>query len=172
MNQRQSSTLSPPDLAPLEEEYLKLENQLCFPLYAAARLMVNAYRPLLAELGLTYPQYLVLLVLWEQDGLSVGAIGDRLHLDSGTLTPLLKRMQSQGFVIRSRGAKDDRVVESWLTTKAKAMKKDAVRVPIQLLCSTGIEMGELQRLRQTLGGLVVTLQKLQSPAPAKPSDQE
>src|ERR1700679_3522615 len=98
----------PPEAAP-EEAYLKLENQLCFPLYAASRLMVNAYRPPLAELGLTYPQYLVMLVLWETDGLNVGAIGDRLLLDSGTLTPLLERLLGQGLIERRRGAGDDRI---------------------------------------------------------------
>src|SRR4051812_33631946 len=89
---------------------LRLDRQLCFPLYVAARLIVSAYRPLLGPLGLTYPQYLVMLALWEEDGLSVGALGERLHLDSGTLTPLLKRMERQELVKRSRSSADDRVV--------------------------------------------------------------
>ena len=83
-------------------EILKLDNQVCFPLYAAARLVVQAYRPLLGDLGLTYPQYLVMLVLWETDGASVGQIGEVLYLDSGTLTPLLKRLEKQGLVDRRR----------------------------------------------------------------------
>ena len=153
---------------PPEEEYLKLENQLCFPLYAASRLMVSAYRPLLAELGLTYPQYLVLLVLWEKDGLSVGAIGELLLLDSGTLTPVLKRLQAQGLIMRSRTAGDDRVVENFLTAKAKAMKKDAVHIPIDLICRSGIAMGDLERLRTMLGDLIVLLQKMQDPAMMAP----
>jgi MarR family transcriptional regulator, organic hydroperoxide resistance regulator len=155
----------PPAPAP-EDEYLKLENQLCFPLYAASRLMVGAYRPLLADLGLTYPQYLVLLVLWEKDGLSVGAIGELLLLDSGTLTPVLKRLQAQGLIVRSRTAGDDRVVENWLSAKGKAMKKDAVRVPIELICRSGIGMDELERLRSMLHDLIGSLQKIQSAAPA------
>ncbi len=143
-----------------EDEYLKLQNQICFPLYAASRLMVGAYRPLLAPLEITYPQYLVLLVLWEKDGLSVGAIGERLLLDSGTLTPVLKRLQAQGLVTRSRTAGDDRVVENWLTPKGKAMKKDAVRVPIELICRSGLDAPELDRIRAMLGDLIVTLQKM------------
>jgi DNA-binding MarR family transcriptional regulator len=147
---------------PSEADYLKLENQLCFPLYAASRLIVNAYRPLLEELGLTYPQYLVLLVLWETDGLSVGAIGELLYLDSGTLTPLLKRLEKQGLVKRRRSASDDRIVENWLTDEGHDLKTRAVRVPVQLLCSAGLNMDELASLRSALGGLIVTLRKLQT----------
>lgn len=168
---RAARAIPPPPPPDPEEEYLKLENQLCFPLYAASRLMVNAYRPLLTELGLTYPQYLVLLVLWEHDGLSVGAIGDLLLLDSGTLTPVLKRMMAQGMIVRSRSSGDDRVVENWLTAKAKAMKKDAVRVPITLICNAGIEMGELVRMREMLGGLIASLQKIQAGAPPASGDE-
>jgi DNA-binding MarR family transcriptional regulator len=160
----------PPPPAP-EEEYLKLKNQLCFPLYAASRLMVGAYRPLLAELGLTYPQYLVLLVLWEKDGQSVGEIGELLLLDSGTLTPVLKRLQAQGLIVRSRTAGDDRVVQNFLTPRAKAMKKDAVHIPIDLICRSGIEMGDLDKLRTMLGNLIVLLQKMQGPTPAPSADE-
>lgn len=156
---------------PPEDEYLKLENQLCFPLYAASRLMVNAYRPLLAELGITYPQYLVLLVLWEKDGLSVGAIGELLLLDSGTLTPVLKRLVGQGVIERRRNAGDDRVVENWLTPRGKAMKKDAVRIPVELICRAGIEMGELARMRAMLGGLIVSLQRIQELPPPPSADE-
>src|ERR1700688_134359 len=105
-----------------EPDYLRLDDQLCFPICLAARLVVNAYRPLLDELGITYPQYLVLLVLWENDGLSVGAVGERLHLDTGTVTPLLKRMERQGLLARRRRGDDDRVVENFLTDAAKALK--------------------------------------------------
>jgi MarR family transcriptional regulator, organic hydroperoxide resistance regulator len=163
---RASRPAPPPP--PPEDEYLKLENQICFPLYAAARLMVSAYRPLLADFDITYPQYLVLLVLWENDGLSVGEIGERLLLDSGTLTPVLKRLQTQGLVERSRNAGDDRIVENRLTAKARDMKKNAVRVPIDLVCRSGMGMEELDRLRKTLHELIVTLQKMQGP-PAPPS---
>src|ERR1700729_2045222 len=102
--------MTPPDdqSKAAEPDYLRLDAQLCFPLHLASRLVVNAYRPLLAEFGITYPQYLVLMVLWETDGLSVGAIGERLYLDSGTLTPLLKRMVKQGLLVRRRQGADDR----------------------------------------------------------------
>ena len=168
---RAARAKSEPPAPPPEDEYLKLKNQLCFPLYAASRLMVSAYRPLLSELGLTYPQYLVLLVLWEKDGQSVGEIGDLLLLDSGTLTPVLKRMQTQGLIERSRTAGDDRVVVNVLTPKAKAMKKDAVRVPIDLICRSGIEMRDLEHLRTKLGDLIVLLQKMQGPTPPADADE-
>src|SRR5690349_3301599 len=102
-------------------------------------MMINAYRPLLADLGVTYPQYLVLLVLWETDGLSVSAIGDRLYLDSGTLTPLLKRIAAQGLIVRRRSEDDDRVVGNWLTEGGLALKKKAVGIPVQLLCNAELD---------------------------------
>jgi DNA-binding MarR family transcriptional regulator len=144
-----------------EPDYLKLDDQLCFPLYLAARLMVNAYRPLLDELGITYPQYLVLLVLWESDGASVGAIGERLHLDSGTLTPVLKRMEKLGLVARHRRGEDDRVVENWLTDAGKALKKRASRVPVQMLCNAQLELDEVQAIKRVIDGLVEHLLPLQ-----------
>ena len=114
-------------------EILKLQNQVCFPLYAASRLVVQAYRPLLADLGLTYPQYLVMLVLWEQDGVSVGHLGERLYLDSGTLTPLLKRLEKQGLVERKRSVQDDRTVENFLTEEGKLLKEQAVGIPTEVV---------------------------------------
>src|SRR5262249_27056325 len=134
---------------------------LCFPIYLASRLMINAYRPLLDELGLTYPQYLVLLVLWEKDGLSVGAIGDRLHLDSGTLTPVLKRMEAQKLVARHRRGEDDRVVENWLTDDGRALKKRAQRVPVQLLCNARLDLGDVQAIKKVIDGLIDHLLPLQ-----------
>jgi DNA-binding MarR family transcriptional regulator len=145
-----------------EADYLRLDDQLCFPVCLAARLIVNAYRPLLDELGITYSQYLVLMVLWEKDGLSVGAIGERLYLDTGTLTPLLKRMEKQGLVARRRNAADDRVVENWLTDSAKALKKRAQSVPVQLMCNAGLELGDVQSLKKVIEGLVQRLLPLQS----------
>ena len=144
-----------------EPDYLRLDDQLCFPLYLAARLMVNAYRPLLDELGITYPQYLVLLVLWENDGESVGDIGGRLHLDSGTLTPVLKRMEKMGLVTRQRRGKDDRVVENWLSDEAKALKKRASRVPVQLLCNAHLDLNDVQSIKRVIDGLVEHLLPLQ-----------
>src|SRR3954447_10951939 len=108
---------------------LLLDNQVCFPLYAAARAVTQAYQPLLAALGLTYPQYLVLLVLWEEDGLSVTQIGRRLHLDSGTLTPLLKRLAPAGLVRRARAAGDGRGVQVFLTAAGRRLERRAEEVP-------------------------------------------
>jgi DNA-binding MarR family transcriptional regulator len=144
-----------------EPNYLRLDDQLCFPVYLASRLVVNAYRPLLDELALTYPQYLVLLVLWETDGLSVGALGERLYLDTGTLTPLLKRMERQGLLSRRRRGEDDRVVENWLTEDAKALKKRAAKVPVQLLCNTKLEMSEVASIKGAVEALVKRLLPLQ-----------
>jgi DNA-binding MarR family transcriptional regulator len=142
-------------------DYLRLDEQLCFPICLAARLVVNAYRPLLDELDLTYSQYLVLLVLWEKDGVSVGAIGERLYLDTGTLTPLLKRMERQGLVTRRRNEKDDRVVENWLTEPAKRLKRRAQRVPVQLLCNAGLQLRDAQSIKQVIEGFVQRLLPLQ-----------
>ena len=133
-----------------EFDVLKLDNQMCFPLYAASRLVVQAYRPLLEELGITYPQYLVLMVLWEQDGATVSEIGARLSLDSGTLTPVLKRLAAQSLVKRRRSREDDRSVENWLSEKGRALKLKAVEIPTKLLCSTTIELGEVVALKKAL----------------------
>jgi DNA-binding MarR family transcriptional regulator len=132
---------------------LHLESQLCFALHAASRAMTAAYQPLLEELGITYPQYLVLLVLWEEDGARVSRLGERLHLDSGTLTPLLKRVEAHGLVERRRSAEDERAVEVFLTTTGKRLKKRALDVPAALLCKTGLSLPELVKLRDTLKGL-------------------
>jgi MarR family transcriptional regulator, organic hydroperoxide resistance regulator len=131
-------------------DFLQLEKQVCFPLYAATRAMMQAYQPLLSTLGLTYPQYLVLLVLWERDGLAVKEIGRRLYLDSGTLTPLLKRMEEAGLLERVRSQKDERVVEIFLTAEGKKLKRKAQEVPGALACR--LEMGpmELVRVRDEL----------------------
>ena len=144
-----------------EPDYLRLDEQLCFPICLAARLLVNAYRPLLEELGITHSQYLVLLVLWEQDGLSVGAIGQRLYLDTGTLTPLLKRMERQGLLRRNRNAEDDRVVENWLTDAARALKKHAQKVPVELLCNAGLDLDDAQSIKGVIEGFVRRLLPLQ-----------
>ncbi len=103
-------------------EAMKLENQLCFPLYAAARGVINLYTPLLKPFGLTYTQYIVFLVLWEQDGVTVGALGERLMLDNGTLSPLLKKMQKAGYIERTRSSEDERVVVITLTEPGRALQ--------------------------------------------------
>ena len=110
-------------------EAMKLDRQLCFPLYAAARNVTGLYTPWLKPLGLTYTQYIVLLVLWEQDGVSVTEIGEKLMLDNGTLSPLLKKMEQAGYVARRRCREDDRVVEITLTEAGKALQEKAKDIP-------------------------------------------
>ena len=112
-----------------DREAMKLANQICFPLYAAARNVTGLYTPWLKPLGLTYTQYIVFLVLWEQDGLSVTDIGERLMLDNGTLSPLLKKMEQAGYVERRRSRRDDRVVEITLTEAGRALQEKAKDVP-------------------------------------------
>ncbi len=140
-----------------------LDDQLCFALYSTAHAVTRAYKPLLDEYGLTYPQYLVLLVLWEQDGMSVKDIGDRLFLDSGTLTPLLKRMESAGFLKRSRDPKDERQLRVNLTAKAQDLRAKARDIAFNLFCQFGQTLPELVALREELNQLRAQLQKSQNP---------
>lgn len=113
-------------------EALKLDNQLCFPLYAAARKVTGLYAPYLKELGLTYTQYIVLLVLWERDGLSLGEIGERLSLDSGTLTPLCKKLETAGLIARRRSEQDERSVRITLTDAGRTLKERAAEIPLKV----------------------------------------
>lgn len=133
---------------------LKLENQVCFPLYAASRQITALYRPLLEELGLTYPQYLVMMVLWEHSVMTVKELGELLYLDSGTLTPLLKRLEEKGFVKRTRDAQDERVVNIALTPAGRKMEKSAENIPAQLACEMDMSEKELKQLRATLHKLL------------------
>jgi MarR family transcriptional regulator, organic hydroperoxide resistance regulator len=135
----------------------RLDDQLCFALYAASRAMTRAYQPLLEPLGLTYPQYLTLLALWEEDGQRVSALGERLRLDSATLTPLLKRLEAQGLVTRRRSEHDERVVEISLTEAGWDMQRRAEHLPVSMLCQTGLELGELVALREQLRALTARL---------------
>ena len=141
------------------DEVLKLENQLCFPLYACSKEVVRRYTPLLDELGLTYTQYLVMMALWEYGPSSVGELGQRLYLDSGTLTPVLKKMEAKGLLERKRSAEDERRVEITLTPDGEAMKKGAAKVPIamgQCISISAEDAAELARLLQKiLDGLQV-----------------
>ena len=114
-------------------EQLKLENQLCFPLYACARKIMNLYTPILKPLGLTYTQYIVFLVLWEKEKVTVGELGKALHLDAGTLTPLLKNLEKQGFVTRERLKEDERVTVVCITKKGDALKEKCKDVPEKLV---------------------------------------
>ena len=135
-------------------EALRLENQLCFALYAASRAVIQAYRPLLAPLGITYPQYLVLLVLWEGNAPLVGELGDRLDLDSATLTPMLKRMEAQKLLLRDRQAADQRQVRIHLTPEGNALRAKAAEIPPALACRYGVDSVEpLIVLRETLKAL-------------------
>ncbi len=121
-----------PDLTSPEDEALRLDHQLCFPLYAAARRITGLYQPVLQPLGLTYTQYVTLLALWEQDGLSVSELGERLYLDSGTLTPLLKKLADRGLITRERAAEDERVVRIRLTEAGRALKASARDIPARV----------------------------------------
>ena len=134
-------------------DWLALDRQLCFALYAASLAMTKVYKPLLAPLGLTYPQYLVMLVLWESDGQTVSQLGQRLTLDSGTLTPLLKRLQALGCVQRQRDAADERRVLVQLTAKGRALRSRAAGVPPQLLQASRCSVDELSALTQRLQAL-------------------
>lgn len=129
-----------------EGDWLALDRQLCFALYSASLAMTRFYKPLLAPLGLTYPQYLVMLLLWEQDDRSVGTLGEQLQLDSGTLTPLLKRLEAQRLILRLRDAADERRVRVRLTDEGRALRERARPVPRAVLCATGCEIDELAAL--------------------------
>lgn len=140
-----------------DDDLLRLDAQLCFPLYAAANATIRAYRPILAPLGLTYPQYLVMLVLWEGDGRSVSEIGACLHLDSGTLTPLLKRLEAAGVVRRRRQATDERVVLVELTAEGRALREKARAVPKAMAGRLCLDHEQFNRLRDDLRRLVANL---------------
>lgn len=132
------------------EDPLLLDNQLCFALYSASLQMTKLYKPLLEDIGLTYPQYLTLLVLWEGDGISVSALGERLFLDSGTLTPLLKRLEKAGLIRRARNAADERQVLIHLTPAGRALKAKAACIPMEIAAAGGMPVPEIQSLRKKL----------------------
>ncbi|WP_024871716.1 MarR family winged helix-turn-helix transcriptional regulator [Tolumonas lignilytica] len=128
-------------------DLLLLDNQLCFALYSASNAIVRAYRPLLDQLDLTYPQYLVMLVLWQQDGVSVKQLGEQLFLDSGTLTPLLKRLEVKGLLRRERSEQDERLRVLTLTEQGKALKKQAADIPLQMRDQLQLSDTQLQLLK-------------------------
>ena len=132
---------------------LQLDKQLCFALYSTSLAMTRLYKPLLDALGITYPQYLALLVLWEQDGLAVSALGDKLFLDSGTLTPLLKRMEAAGLITRRRAVEDERRVNITLTAQGQQLKRKASNVPACILAATQCPIPEVMALTQQLQAL-------------------
>ena len=135
------------------DQALQLDKQLCFALYSTSLAMTKVYKPLLAKLGLTYPQYVVMLVLWENDGLMVSEIGERLFLDSGTLTPLLKRLESAGLITRQRDAEDERRVRVKLTAAGNTLKKQAAEIPACVVAQTQFDVPELLSLSQRIKNL-------------------
>ena len=141
------------------DDPLRLDRQICFPLYAASNLINRLYRPVLSELGLTYPQYLVMLALWEQSPRTVGALGEALYLDSGTLTPLLKRMEQAGLVERRRDPEDERRVQISLTEDGRALRKQADTGPETLTQGFEGDPADVDRLRESVQGLVEALAK-------------
>lgn len=141
----------------MKYDNLKLENQLCFALYSATHALTRAYRNVLEDKGLTYTQYLVLLVLWENDGMSVSTIAQRLDLDSASLTPILKRLESNGLLSRIRNKNDERVVEITLTPKCRALQEEIASVQKGVACKTGLSLNDFNELKETLHALVKTM---------------
>lgn len=135
-------------------EAMKLNNQLCFPLYAAARQVVSLYTPFLKPLGLTYTQYIVFLSLWEKDGVTVGELGSKLYLDNGTLTPLLKKLQTQGYVDRNRAQDDERVVLITLTDKGRALREQVKEIPFKVASCFSYPVEDSIKLRELLYQLI------------------
>ncbi len=146
----------------MEYEQLKLKNQLCFPVYAASRLIIREYQPFLDKLGITYPQYLVLMILWETDEITVNEIAKKLILNTNTVTPLLKRMESLDIISRERSSSDERKVMIRLTEKGKEMREVASVIPLQLvekINSEELDLNRLIELKETLILLIDVLNK-------------
>ncbi|MBS7543554.1 MarR family winged helix-turn-helix transcriptional regulator [Ancylobacter oerskovii] len=137
----------------MDDDALKLDSQFCFAVYSAAHAVMRAYRPLLERLGLTYPQYLVMLVLWERDGQAVGAIADRLMLESSTLTPLLKRLEGMGLATRRRNPDNERQLIVSLTPAGHQLKDEAAAIPPHILSCSGKGVTELANLREAIVGI-------------------
>ena len=135
-------------------ESLKLSNQICFPIYALSKEVINLYRPFLNEIDLTYPQYLVMLVLWENDGLTVGTIGEKLALDTGTLTPLLKRLEAKDIIQRKRSESDERIVLISLSEKGKSMQELACNIPIQMKQNFDLTDEEIESFKNIINKIL------------------
>src|SRR5450755_485991 len=136
---------------------LSLDEALCFALYSASRAVTGFYRPLLDGLGITYPQYLVLLALWERDGVAVRALAERLRLDYGTLSPLLKRLQAAGLITRERRAEDERSVTVALTAAGRSLRARADCIPEEVVAATGLDTRSFEELRETLQRLTAAV---------------
>ena len=161
-----TATPLPHTEAPTAEDYLRLDRQICFSLNAASRAFNGVYRVVLKDLGLTYPQYLVMLVLWEHGELPVKKLGEHLRLDSGTLSPLLKRLESAGLVRRERSARDERSVQVRLTDEGTALRERALLVPRRIAAATSLELGEIEALRARLDRLTSALDSAELDAAA------
>jgi len=148
-------------------DWLRLDQQICFSLHAASRAFNGVYRVILKDLGLTYPQYLVMLVLWEQGDLPVKKLGEHLRLDSGTLSPLLKRLEAAGLVHRERSVRDERSVEVRLTEEGRALREHALQVPRRIAGATGFDVDEIRELRARLDELTTALDTAASNAAAQ-----
>ncbi len=133
---------------------IKLENQLCFPLYALSREIIKLYKPILDRYNLTYTQYIAMLVMWEKEKITFKDLGKKLHLDSGTLTPVLKKLEAMELIIKYRTKEDDRVVMVEITEKGKALKDDILEVPEEMLCKSVIDMDEVSELKAMLDKLL------------------
>ncbi len=144
---------------PAKDEFaaLRLDNQLCFPLYAASRLVIKLYKPFLDRHGLTYTQYIAMMALWENDDVAVSELGDRLFLDSGTLTPLLKKLETLGFIRRDRDAADERTVRIQLTSQGKKLQKAVLDVPRQMASCVHLGREEACNLHALLHNLIKNL---------------
>lgn len=138
-------------------ECIKLENQICFSLYAASREVIKLYKPILDKYNLTYTQYLVMIVLWEYDEITVKDIGNKLHLDSGTLTPLLKKLEARGLLTRHRAKEDDRMVLVNLEEDGKKLKNEILDVPGEVFCKMNISKEKVELLKQNLDELMDSL---------------
>ena len=148
--QRQAGRETGQGAASDPSDLLKLENQLCFPLYACAKEVVRRYKPMLDGLDLTYTQYLAMMALWEEDSLSVSGLGERLYLDSGTLTPLLKKLEAKGLCTRSRSTDDERKVIVSITEKGRRLRERAAGVPRKMASCVGLSLDEATQLRGLL----------------------
>lgn len=137
----------------------KLENQLCFPFYVIAKEITGMYRPFLEELDMTYSQYLVMMVLWEYERLSVNQIGEKLYLDSGTLTPLLKRLEAKSYIVRHRKKEDERVVEVFLTEQGNELQKKACIIPAKMQQKLDLSNEDLLQLKETVTTLLNKIEK-------------
>ncbi|WP_330458144.1 MarR family transcriptional regulator [Streptomyces sp. NBC_00820] len=150
-------TTTPTDGSPADADWLRLDRQICFSLHAASRAFNSVYRVVLKDLGLTYPQYLVMLVLWEQGDVPVKTLGEHLRLDSGTLSPLVKRLEAAGLVRRERSTRDERSVWVRLTGEGAALRERALEVPRRIASATGFDLEEALELRERLDRLTGAL---------------